>query len=265
MPPRRRLRDDDDDGRLTDLASAIALLIDDLDDENDNDDDDEWVLLLALEEAYNQERDRVLRQHEHLRVPQFEKHRPYKYLKARNLFREYTDQQFFEKFRFTKEHVYRLERALDMPVEIRSPCCGSRMLGIEALMVVLARNAYPSKWSQLRDMFGVCGSKLSGICNATLRWIDRRWCERILDHVDVDRVVPKLQEFAGAIHAKCGVRNIAAFVDGTVRRFCRPGGDDSNQRSQYSGHKRWHGLNYEGLLTPGGIALASLFIHPPWR
>ena len=75
----------------------------------------------------------------------------------------------------TKEHVYRLERALDMPVEIRSPCCGSIMLGIEALIVVLARNAYPSNWPQLRDMFGVCRSKLSGICNATLRWIDRSW------------------------------------------------------------------------------------------
>lgn len=46
--------------------------------------------------------------------------------------------------------------------------------------------------------------------------------------------------------------NIVAFVDGTVKRICRPSGD-SHQRAMLNGHKRYHALTFQSLLAPSGI------------
>lgn len=40
------------------------------------------------------------------------------------------------------------------------------------------------------------------------------------------------------------------FIDGTLRPNCRPG---RNQQLVFSGHKRTHGLKFQGLTTPNGL------------
>lgn len=45
-------------------------------------------------------------------------------------------------------------------------------------------------------------------------------------------------------------RNVWSFIDGTLRRSCRPG---RHQKIAYSGHKRHHGLKYQSVYLPDGI------------
>ena len=53
------------------------------------------------------------------------------------------------------------------------------------------------------------------------------------------------------------------FVDGTFRGFCRPTGYEQ-QRSAYSGHKKEHGLKWQGVVGPDGIiwSLTGPFLGP---
>ena len=50
----------------------------------------------------------------------------------------------------------------------------------------------------------------------------------------------------GAPHDK-----VVGFIDGTGIRVARPGG--GLQRCMYSGHKRDHVMNFQSVVTPGGL------------
>ena len=53
------------------------------------------------------------------------------------------------------------------------------------------------------------------------------------------------------IFAKCGLLDrIWGFIDGTVRQTCRP---TYFQKQNYSGHKRYHGLKFQSIVTPDGF------------
>ena len=61
----------------------------------------------------------------------------------------------------------------------------------------------------------------------------------------------RMPRYAEIISAKCGLRaNIWGFIDGTLRRTCRP---TYHQKLMYSGHKRTHGMKFQVVVTPGGI------------
>lgn len=46
---------------------------------------------------------------------------------------------------------------------------------------------------------------------------------------------------------------IAMFIDGTLRKCCRPGGNGDPQREIFDGHHRAHGLVYQGVVFPKGL------------
>lgn len=46
-----------------------------------------------------------------------------------------------------------------------------------------------------------------------------------------------------------------AFIDGTLRRMCRPQGLDDLQRGVYYGHHWDHGLAYQPITGPNGMFL----------
>jgi hypothetical protein len=54
------------------------------------------------------------------------------------------------------------------------------------------------------------------------------------------------------IREKCGgaMTHVWGFIDGTLRRICRPTND---QRVAYSGHKRCHGIKFQSVVTPDGL------------
>ena len=63
--------------------------------------------------------------------------------------------------------------------------------------------------------------------------------------------------YADLIFTKSGgaVQNVWGFIDGTLRKTCRPG---RFQRLAYSGHKRCHGIKFQSVVTPDGL-IAHLY------
>ena len=58
-------------------------------------------------------------------------------------------------------------------------------------------------------------------------------------------------------HTQCWapLTNCSGFVDGTVRRICRPG---EVQRTVYNGHKRVHAIKFQAIATLNGL-IANLY------
>ena len=227
------------------LPLFLALLTED---EEFDEDTAMMMMLLAMHEEEEQQRHRDAPLDDDEREPRVR-------LGYEALCAKYSRHAFKLHFRFDKEDIPRLAKALEMPV-IKCPVTGARAEPCDALLYVLKRHAYPIRWVDMDAFFGRAVSTLAGIVGETLRFLYNHWVVRIVLHMDVERLDPgKLGEFANAIYAVTETANIAAFIDGTVRRFCRPGGADINQQAMYSGHKRWHGYNYEALYTPDGILI----------
>lgn len=67
---------------------------------------------------------------------------------------------------------------------------------------------------------------------------------RYLDHA-------KTIVYCEAVARKSDVDlSVWGFIDGTVRRICRP---NEEQREYYNGHKRHHALKYQVATTPDGL------------
>ncbi|ETV67595.1 hypothetical protein H257_16194 [Aphanomyces astaci] len=143
-----------------------------------------------------------------------------------------------EKFRFTKTTLRSLANFLRIPARVVTACSA-----VEALCILLRRFAVPDRWSDLMSMFG---RSRSGLCNIFLHVLDHIHNE-FADIIFLDRISAKLADFSQAIVDKGGeVENEWAFIDGTVRECCRPGGDE-RQRCVFNGHKRRHAVKYQTL------------------
>ena len=61
----------------------------------------------------------------------------------------------------------------------------------------------------------------------------------------------RVKEYSDAVARKVGMDlHIWDFIDGTVRRICRP---DQHQRAFYNGLKRTHALKFQVVTTPDGL------------
>ena len=62
----------------------------------------------------------------------------------------------------------------------------------------------------------------------------------------------RMEYYADCISKKCGrlVNTVWGFIDGTLRRTCRP---SFFQKLLYSGHKRVHGIKFQSVVTPDGL------------
>ncbi|OWZ05080.1 hypothetical protein PHMEG_00022900 [Phytophthora megakarya] len=70
---------------------------------------------------------------------------------------------------------------------------------------------------------------------------------------DWDRVSSRLEDFASAISTKGSVfNNLWGFIDGTLRKICRPG-HSTEQQAMYNGHKRSHVVTYQAITTPDDL------------
>ena len=71
----------------------------------------------------------------------------------------------------------------------------------------------------------------------------------------------RLQIFAEAIHQVSGAPGIWGFVNDTFQDYCRPTGNEEQQRV-YSEHKKLHDNNYQAIVTPDELvsSLTGLFM-----
>jgi hypothetical protein len=81
--------------------------------------------------------------------------------------------------------------------------------------------------------------------------------EKVKRKVRLDPVIlseNRIKMYADTLRAKdCPSENCFGFIDGTLRRIARPGGNSLFQQSMYSGHKRAHGIHYQAVITPDGM------------
>ncbi|KAK3705284.1 hypothetical protein QZH41_008168, partial [Actinostola sp. cb2023] len=173
---------------------------------------------------------------------------PYPYWKHKHV--EYSLQEMEEsevksEFRFGTHELALLMEALQIPHKFTCPN-GTVASGLEGLLMLLKRFAYPCRLSDMIPRFGRSVPEMSLILAEV----------NILDFNQPWLQPQQLQTFADAIHQKgAALDNCWGFVDGTVRPICRPG---ENQRVVYNGHKRVHGLKFQSVVAPNGL-IANLF------
>ena len=160
-------------------------------------------------------------------------------------------------FRFKKEDIYRLVGALEMPDIILAN--RARASGLESLCLVLRRLAYPNRLYDLVPVFSRDETYLSKFFNEALEFINGRFMH-LLTSLNQPWLVNELEAFTESVYEKCGVLpSCWGFIDGTLRPCCRP---VYNQQVMFNGHKRVHGLKFQGVMLPNGI-IGSL--HGPFE
>lgn len=158
--------------------------------------------------------------------------------------------------RFKKSDFDRLMKALQIPVKYQ---CVQKTLstGSEALLIMLRRLAYPSRWSDLEPTFGRSVSEMSLIfqtvrnhapCLIIMYYVGIQIIDDVYERFhhlleDLDLVWLDAPAFAEAIKdAGSQLDNCWGFIDGTTRPIARP---VRNQSVVYSGHKRYHCLKFQ--------------------
>ncbi|GMF15344.1 unnamed protein product [Phytophthora fragariaefolia] len=152
------------------------------------------------------------------------------------------------RFRIYPHEILQLEETLDLPTIIFT----AQMCPIprqEALCLLLRRLAYPSRYEDLRSEFNHQATVLSSAVNTTATIIYNKIKTKMaFDHRMVARYK---QRSADAIFDKIGrLTNCLGFIDGTVRRICRP---TRFQRQAYSGHKKIHGIKFQSITMANGL------------
>ena len=159
----------------------------------------------------------------------------------------FNEEEFKTYFRFKKEDLNDLVQSLKLEDnysaanEIKWDC-------YEGICILLRRLSYPNRLSDLVPLFGRHKTELSVIVNTMLEDIFVKHKARLdnIFHPWMD-----VQSFADAVHRKGSpLDNIWAFLDGTQNRICRP---RKGQESVFNGHKRFHSLKYQSLMTPNGM------------
>lgn len=162
--------------------------------------------------------------------------------------------EVLENFRFTLEELDLLAGFYQLPPKIRDPETGCVAPARLAVAVVLYRLAQPGPWRSSVTFFGRSKPWLKTMFYLTLDLMYNQ-CRDRLAHPSPSFLNPgRLATYAAAIRAKgCTWDGVVGFIDGTVYQICRPGGHQLWQRAVYSGHKKCHGLKFQGVNTPDGI------------
>ncbi|KAK3810402.1 MAG: hypothetical protein J3R72DRAFT_357143, partial [Linnemannia gamsii] len=148
-----------------------------------------------------------------------------------------------QQFRFRPRHLLQLCDLLLLPGFIKTKK-GDCAPAIEALCLTLFRLSNPCTLNRMQLIFQRDPAALSRIIRETICFLSARWADVL--HWDVNRLTnAKLEEYCGAVGANAAHRSVFGFIDGTVRKICRP---SFAQRSMYNGHKCFHALKYQAVV-----------------
>lgn len=122
--------------------------------------------------------------------------------------------------------------------------------------IVLRRLAYPSRWTEVEEMFVMRSYTLCEVfyeCSWSLFEAHRHLVTSLCTAIMMERA----PIYADAIHRRGGALDIfVGVIDWTKIRMCRPSSNGTIQRFVYSGYERMHCLIYKTLTT-----LDSLIFH----
>jgi hypothetical protein len=164
----------------------------------------------------------------------------------------FTDDECLTNFRYNfGSDVTRLISLFGVPATFKKKN-GGIVTGEEAMLILLARFAYPARWTALVYIFGGSPGFLSETMYLVLHWLYEHAADTLLNNFS--RYSTFFAGWAAAIARKRGSYSggVAMFIDGTLRKMCRP---SRLQQECYSGHKRTHGLKYQSVSAPCGLIL----------
>ena len=136
---------------------------------------------------------------------------------------KFSDDECNAEFRFSKNNIYSLVDTLRIPDEGRCPDRQS-IDAVEALCVLLKRNSYPCRFSNLIPTFSRSAAELCNIASLISNHIYETHGHLLTNLNQPWLFTHRLQEFADAIHHKgAPLSNCWGFINDTVRPICRPG------------------------------------------
>ena len=166
------------------------------------------------------------------------------------------DTECREFLRFTKAEIRELVLEFDLNSQDfmnTMKYSGYPATGEKALYMLLYRLAWPTRLKDMMLQFGCSRSYISTIVKLTVNYLYQRYHRKLF--WDPNRLtLNQLQQYEMAISSR-GCSGIWGFIDGTVRPIARP---KKNQEDYYSGHKGYHGIKYQGIVTPDGL-ISSLY------
>ena len=170
--------------------------------------------------------------------------------RLRRKINDFTDDECRAYFRFeSPEDLHRMLAVFNFPEKFT---LSERhyVSGEEAFLILLARFSYPGRWTGLMTLFGGGSGFLSESMYCALDHIYANYADELLGNLS--RYGKYFPEWAAAVAKKRGAYSgdVALFIDGTLRKMCRPG---ELQKEVYSGHKRCHGLKYQSVSAPCGL------------
>lgn len=119
--------------------------------------------------------------------------------------------------------------------------------------VMLRRLASRCRYRDIEVDHGMHASKLSKVFWEVCTEFNNKF-GRLVTDFRVDLLHDRASLYSYCIQRRGGsLPNCFGFMDGTKIEIARPGGDGANQRSCYSGHKRFHCLTYQTITTPDGL------------
>ena len=155
----------------------------------------------------------------------------------------YSDEQALHYFRFRKQDIARICRAMGWTsgTTKRSRYSCDPITGC---CIVLKRLASTVTWFDLETSFGMRSSALSEVFWEVLeRFVQLRG--HLITTFREGFLRNRAATYADAIkNAGAPLDSCVGFIDCTKIRMARPGGPNRNQRSCYFGHKRFHCLVY---------------------
>ena len=157
------------------------------------------------------------------------------------IFDDFEDDECLSEFHFHKRDLPLLADAMGIPETME---CYQRSIcsGLEALCILLKRQSYPCRYSDMVAQFAKPVPVLCIINNYMIDFIYQSHSHGILEWNDSIFDPYSLERYSNAITAKGSpLDNCFGFIDGTVRPVSKPG---ENQRIVYNGHKRVHGINF---------------------
>jgi hypothetical protein len=130
--------------------------------------------------------------------------------------------------------------------------CGNRYVTPfeTGLCILLYRLSTPSRWhGDAETFFEYRMPRLHAIFKTFLSAV-YQYCRPFFSNPAL--YAPCFPLYAQLINEKSNgaVNNVWGFIDGTMRRMCRP---CFFQRLFYSGHKNHHGIKFQSVVTPDGL------------
>lgn len=175
----------------------------------------------------------------------------------RMLIQDLDDTTSISNFRFRKEDLQRL-------ADLLWPRLGPHFEGTKESIKVKNKYRIPFETGILLVLFWLArarkihcemesyfGMRQSHMCAVIATFVNviYNFAFRFLNNPALHK--PRMPLYASLIQRKIDVvDNVWGFIDGTLRKTCRP---TYHQRIMYSGHKRAHGLKFQSVIAPDGL------------